>query len=349
MKVGSSSVKFVELLHKKNEYRLRKLGFESFPFSEKKEGYLNYVGFVAQKIKDIIRRYNLNSQKIVTGVEGESVAIRVVRIPQMKESELSEAIKWQAQEHLPYPLEDITVDYHVLKKDLVGAGGKEMSVLLVGVKKSTIDEYLRIFQEVGICPAIVDVNSLALYNVFERIENKKKEGTALINIGHRITNLLILAEDYPFLVRDIKFGGDNITRALIESFGVNYQEAEKIKKAEDLSYIGHKIGRELEPEQVEEVIRGALSELINEIVRSFEYYTSNREGAPVQKIILSGGVSLIKGIDVFLSQELEVPVEKFNPFVKISYAKGKFGEFLPYFSPVFSVPVGLALREVRHI
>jgi len=313
----------VELLHKKNEYRLRKLGFESFPFSEKKEGYLNYVGFVAQKIKDIIRRYNLNSQKIVTGVEGESVAIRVVRIPQMKESELSEAIKWQAQEHLPYPLEDITVDYHVLKKDLVGAGGKEMSVLLVGVKKSTIDEYLRIFQEVGICPAIVDVNSLALYNVFERIENKKKEGTALINIGHRITNLLILAEDYPFLVRDIKFGGDNITR------GVNYQEAEKIKKAEDLSYIGHKIGRELEPEQVEEVIRGALSELINEIVRSFEYYTSNREGAPVQKIILSGGVSLIKGIDVFLSQELEVPVEKFNPFAKISY--GSFYLTFPLF------------------
>jgi len=349
LKIGSTSLKFVELLHKKNEYKVRNLGKEDFPLSEKREGYVNYTSFIAQKIKDVIRKYNLSYKRIVTGIEGESVAVRLIRVPYMKDSELHEAIKWEAQEHLPYPLDDVALDYYVLKRNLLGAQGREMSVLLAGVRKQTIDEHLQIFQEAGLCPAIIDVNSLALYNICERIKMDKKEGTALLNIGHYITNLLILTEDYPFLVRDIKFGGHNITLSLAESLGVTYREAEEIKKARIFSERAQQLGKSVSEEEVEEIIRSSLGELINEVVRSFEYFTSNREGSPVRKVITSGGTSLVKNIDVLLSQELGISIEKMNPFANISYSKTDFRELLPSLSPAFAVPVGLALREISYV
>lgn len=337
LKIGSTSLKFVEILHSKGRFKLKNMGVENFSFSEKKDGYVSNVSFVATKIKEIIRRYRLNPKRIVTGVEGESVVVRIIKVPYMKERELREAIRWEAQEHLPYPLDEITLGYHVLRRDLIGAQGREMSVLIAGVKRQTVDEYLGIFQEAGICPAIIDVNSLALYNVAENM-GIAKEGVALLNIGHRVTNLLILSEGSPFLVRDIKFGGNDVTLFLMKSFNIGYVEAENLKKSYTLSPDNQ--------EKIEQAIRGSMGEFLNEIIRSFEYYASNREGSVVQRIVISGGCSLLKEVEVALSQELEIPVERMNPFVKISYRQGDFGSFLPSLSCLFAVPVGLALREV---
>jgi len=346
LKVGSTSLKFVELAHEKKKWRLKKLGIENLPFSEKEGGYLNDARFLTQKMKEIIKKYKLNPKKIVTGVGGESVAVRVIKVPYMKESELREAIRWEAEEHLPYPMKEITLDYQVLEKSLPGLREGEMSVLLVGVKNQTIDEYLQIFQQAGFCPNIVDVNSLALYNVSENIKMNTKEGVALLNIGHYITNLIILSEDRPFLVRDIKFGGHNITLYLVRILRINYRQAESLKRARSLSKMSEQLGGKIKVEEIEQIIRESLSDLVQDVVRSFEYFTSTKEGTAVQKVIMSGGVCLLEKVDTILSQELEVPVEKMDPFVNIEYQKPKFKELLPSFSPLFAIPVGLALRKI---
>lgn len=346
LEVGSTCLKFAEILHKKSKYRLKNLGIENFPFSEKEESYLNHTSFLAKKIKEVVRTYNLNPRRIVTGVGGESVVVRVIRVPYMKESELREAIRWEAEEHLPYPVEEVSLDYNILNKDLLGSQGREMSVLLAGVKRESVNEHLQIFQHAGFCPAVIDVNSLALYNVAENINMSKTEGIALLNIGHYITNLLVLAEDYPFLVRDIKFGGDDIARSLMRQLDLSYIEAENIKKTPGLSEVNQGVDKQIGGEQIRQTIRNSLSDLIKEVVRSFEYFTSNREGSPVNKVILSGGSCLVENIDNLLSQELEVSVEKVNPFADISYQKTRFQNFLPSFSHLFATPVGLALRKI---
>lgn len=344
LKVGSTSLKFVELVHKKEGYRLKNISIEEFPFSEKKDGYLNHPGFIAEKIREVIRRYRLSPKRIVTGVEGESVAVRLIKVPPMKENELREAIRWEAEEHLPYPVEDIVLGYQVLKNGMSDSQSKELSVLLVGVKKENVDEHLRLFNQIGIYPAIVDVNSLALYNVAESIKmTDKAEGCALLNIGHYTTNLLVLSRGFPFLIRDIKFGGDNITRSLIKSLGVNYAQAERIKK--DFSITGGGLKVDIKEEEVDRLIKEALADLVKEMVHSFEYFTSTREGVPVQRVILSGGSCLIKNIDDFLSQQLGIPVERMNPFASIIYQREKLG-FSPLLAPLFAVSVGLAMREI---
>lgn len=346
LKIGSTSLRFVEILHSKGRYQLTKLGIESFPFVENKQHYLDSVNFVAEKIKEIVRTHKLNPGGIISGVEGESVVVRIIKVPHMKESELHEAIKWEAEEHLPYPLEEISLSYHILKRGLLGAEGREMSVLLVGVKKQTIDEHLRILQQAGLRPAVIDVNSLALYNTFENTNMHQAEGVALLDMGHRITHLLVLAEDHPFLVRDIKFGGDDITRSLVQTLNITYLQAENVKKLQSLNTANKDSYGQVEEAEIENIIRASLAELVKEVVRSFEYFTSNREGMMVQKVIISGGGCLIKDMDSILAQELGVPVEKMNPFATINYQESKFQNFIPSLSPFFAVPVGLALRKV---
>lgn len=346
LKVGSTSIKFVEIMHRKNRFRLKKMGIDELPISEKQDGYLNNIDVLAEKIKDVIDSNKLNPRRMVTGVEGESVVVRIIRVPQMKDSELRRAIRWEAEEHIPYPMEEVSLGYHILKRDLLGARGREVSVLLVGVKRKSIDEHLSIFQRTGLCPAIVDVNSLALYNVVKNSNIDTPEGTTLLNIGHQTTNLVIIAEDFPFLVRDISFGGNNITQKLARAWGISYQEAEQVKKTRGITGIDIESEISIEEKEISRIIRDSLEELIKEIVHSFEYFASSRKGALVQRIILSGGGSLIKNMDKFLSQELEVPVQRINPFNNINYSQERFQEFLPSKNSLFAVPVGLALREV---
>jgi len=345
LKIGSTSIKFVELVHLRDGCKLRKIGVEEFPLSEKTQGYLNNVNFIAEKLKEIITTHKINSHKIVSGVEGESVVVRIIRVPQMKDSELRRAIRWEAEEQIPYPMDDVSLGYHILKKNLLGARGREVAVLIVGVKKQSIDEHLNIFQQIGLTPAIVDVNSLALYNIVKNSSIEISEGTALLNIGHRVTNLVITAEDFPFMVRDINFGGENITQNLMRRWGISYVEAEKLKKTRGMIRFDLETAS-IEEKEMSRIITDSLEELIKEIVHSFEYFASNRKGALVQKVILSGGCSLIKNLDKFLSQELEIPVQKINPFSNVSYSRDKFAQFLPSLVPLFAVPAGLALREI---
>lgn len=347
--IGSSSLKFVELIHKRGKYRLKNIGVEEFPISESQQGYSNQENFLVETIRKVIRTHKLDPKRIVTGVEGESVVVRMVRVPKMKEKELQEAIKWKAEESIPYPLEDAFLGYHVLKKNLVSPTGPEMSVILAGVKRDTIERYLSVFQQANLCPAVVDVNSLALYNAFRKSKMEAQEGIAIINVGHRVTNLVIATEENPFLVRDIGFGGENITKGLVHALGLTYLQAEQMKKK--YSQNGQKLKEELKlnEEEIGEIIRASLEELVKEVVHSFEYFTSNRQGATVQKIIVSGGASLVKNIDKILSLELGIPVERMNPFTNIEYQRGKFQEFPLSKAPLFAVPVGLALREISLI
>ncbi len=350
LNIGSTSLKFVELIHKRGKYKLSKIGVEEFPLSEK-QGYMSQQSLIVKSIQKVIRSYRLNSKRIVTGVEGESVVVRTIRVPKMKKRELEEAIRWKAEEHIPYPAEDAFLGYHVLKRDLTAPTGTEMAVMVVGVRKDTIERYLDIFRQANLCPAIVDANSLALYNIFEKINREREKNIAVINIGHKITNFVIVAEGSPFLVRDIKFGGESVTQGLIRALGVNYSQAENIKKACSLTGMSkkEKIEAKLSEEEMNQILYSALEDLIKEIVHSFEYFTSNKEGGVVQKIVISGGTSLIKNIDKIISSELGIPVQRMTPFSDVIYQKGKSEDVFVRSSPLFAVATGLALREISLI
>lgn len=360
LEIGTASVKAVELIHKKNGYKLRKLVKADIPSPEK--GIEREVGTV-KIIRDIIHKYKINTKRVVSGVGGESVIVRRIRVPLMKEEEIEQAIRWQAEEYIPYPVDQVCLGFHVLDKGLKGEKGEEMSVMLVGARRKTIDERLGLLRKVGIFPQIMDVNALALFNIFQLSNPQPMNGIALFEIGHNTTSIVLLDKGSPFLIRDISLGGFHITQAIAKQSGVSYKVAQKMKERYGIMVLGAEktsSDGEIEPGGIDEkapnkslvdrAVRKSMGELVEEMLHSFEYYTSQREGARIKKVILSGGSACLKNIDKFLSEELGVPVEIINPFTGISCDSTRFRpEHLDKVGPIFAVSLGLALRRIKEV
>ena len=354
--IGTASVKAVELINNRNGYELRNLIKIDLPWMQEN---IEKEAITAKLIKGLIDKYKVNTRRVISGVKGESVIIRRIRMPLMGQRETNQAVRWQAEEHIPYSLDQICLSFQVLERNLMGEEGEYMSVILVGVKKEAIRKHLQVFTRTGVFPKIIDVDALALFNVFQLSNPEDKDKVALLEIGHSNTSIVILDRGYPFLIRDINWGGFHLTQAVKKGLKVSYEVAQKMKErygidAEEMD-LSRPVDSENESEEknkrlVNAAIRKAMNTLVKEIVHSFEYYTSQKEGAAIKKVILSGGTSCLRNIDKFLSEELGLSVEIINPFTIIT---GKPTRFQPEYSSkkssLFTVGLGLALRKIKKI
>ncbi|MEA1965371.1 MAG: type IV pilus assembly protein PilM [Candidatus Aerophobetes bacterium] len=345
LEIGGRAVKAVELIHRKKSYRLRKLGMvEIKPIEENSQS----EALTIEALKKLISKYKINPKQIISGIGGDKVIVRIVEMPQMTDKELAQSIRWQVEEYIPYPSSEVSLGFHILDKDLPG---EKMSVMLVGVKEEMIEAHLHLLQKAGISPQIIDVNALALFNAFQLFNPEELSNIALLDIGHYRTSIVLLIRGTPFVVRDINIGGFQITRSIAEQLKINYEEAEKIKKKYGFLTL-QEIEREGEEKRglVDRVIRKSMDNLVKETIHSFEYYTSQRGGEGINKLVLSGGSSCLKNIGGFLSEELEIPVEKYQPFEKITYDSRKFrAPYLVETGPMFTVALGLSLRKVKEV
>ncbi len=354
--IGTASVKAVELINNRNGYELRNLIKIDLPWMQEN---IEKEAITAKLIKGLIDKYKVNTRRVISGVKGESVIIRRIRMPLMGQREINQAVRWQAEEHIPYSLDQICLSFQVLERNLMGEEGEDMSVILVGVKKEAIRKHLHVLTSAGVFPRIVDVDALALFNVFQLSNPEDKDKVALLEIGHNNTSIVILDKGYPFLIRDINWGGFHLTQAVKKGLKVSYEVAQKMKErygidAEEID-LSRPVNSENESEEknkrlVNAAIRKAMNTLVKEIVHSFEYYTSQKEGTAIKRVILSGGTSCLRNIDKFLSEELGLSVETINPFTIITGKPAGFQpEYLSKRSSLFTVGLGLALRKIKKI
>ena len=354
--IGTASVKAVELINNKDGYELKNLIKIDLPWMQEN---IEKEAITAKLIKGLIDKYKVNTGRVISGVKGESVIVRRIRMPLMGQRETNQAVRWQAEEHIPYSLDQICLSFQVLERNLMGEEGEYMSVILVGVKKEAIRKHLQVLTRAGVFPKIVDVDALALFNVFQLSNPEDKDKVALLEIGHNSTSIVILDRGYPFLIRDINWGGFHLTQAVKKALKVSYEVAQEMKErygidAEEID-LSRPVNSENESEEknkslVNAAIRKAMNTLVKEIVHSFEYYTSQKEGTAIKKVILSGGTSCLRNIDKFLSEELGLSVETINPFTIITEKSAGFQpEYLSKGSSLFTVGIGLALRKMKKI
>ncbi len=354
--IGTASVKAVELIDTKNGYELRSLIKIDLPWMQEN---IEKEAITAKVIKGLIDKHKVSTGRVISGVKGESVIVRKIRMPLMARRETNQAVRWQAEEHIPYSLDQICLSFQVLERNLMGEEGEYMSVILVGAKKELIRKHLRILTSAGVSPRIIDVDALALFNVFQSSNPKDKDKIALLEIGHNNTSIVIMDRGYPFLIRDINWGGFHLTKAVKKGLKVSYEVAQEMKErygidAEEID-LSRSVNSENKSEEknkrlVNTAIRKAMNTLVKEIVNSFEYYTSQKEGTAIKRVILSGGTSCLKNIDKFLSEELGLFVETINPFTIITgKPAGIQPEYLSRRSSLFTVGLGLALRKIKKI
>jgi type IV pilus assembly protein PilM len=336
--VGSSSIKMVELDGKANNLNLVSFGYENLPGDTIVDGQIMELNVVSDVIQNVCATHNVTADRVVTGVSGHSVIIKNIVLPPMSREELEESIDWHAEEHIPYDLSEVSLDYQVTAEN-----SDAMHVLIAACKRERIDQIKQAIQLAGKQPVIIDVDTFALQNCYEaNYQPSESQVVTLLNIGASTMNVNIVKGTRSLFTRDITVGGSQFTDVLQRSLGLNYQQAEAIKRGVARAADG------IEEKSIEPLMHNVTELVANEIQKTFDFYRATaEEQVVVQKILISGGGSKLSGLAQDLSRRLELPVEVMNPFRNINVDPNRFDPgYLNEIMPDMAVAVGLAVRGV---
>jgi type IV pilus assembly protein PilM len=314
-------------------------GFENLPGDTIVDGQIMELNVVSDVIQNVCVNNQVNADKVVTGVSGHSVIIKNIVLPPMSREELEESIDWHAEEHIPYDLSEVSLDYQVTAET-----HDAMHVLIAACKRERIDNIRQAIQLSGRQPVVIDVDTFALQNCYEvNYQPDDSQVVTLLNIGASTMNVNIVKGTRSLFTRDITIGGSQFTDTLQRNLGLSYQQAEAIKRG------GANSANGVEEKSIEPLMSNVTELVANEIQKTFDFYraTSEDNQTRVQKILISGGGSKLAGFADDLSRRLELPVELLNPFRNIKVDAQKFDPvYLNEVMPEMAVAVGLAVRGV---
>jgi type IV pilus assembly protein PilM len=293
---------------------------------------------VSNAISSIFNEHKIKTTKVAAGVNGHSVIVKNIVLPQMTEEELQESFAWHAEEHIPFDISDVNLDYHVMNR-----ADDAIHVLLAACKRDKVANLKQAIQLAGKQPLVVDVDAFALQNCYElNYDPQPGHVVALLNIGASTTNINILNGVRSVFTRDATFGGNQYTSLLQKEMGLTFDQAEAVKR-------GMPLPEGIEQRDTAPILDTVSDILALEIQKTMDFYRATvEEGeSAVEKILVSGGGSKLKGLVEFLSKRFEVPVEMFDPFRKIKVdARGFDPEYMREIVPEMAIAVGLALRGV---
>jgi type IV pilus assembly protein PilM len=335
--IGSSAMKLIELREKKGEYWLQRLGVEPLSPEAIVDGSIMDSSLVVDAIHRLNEATGTKLQEYATSLSGHSVIIKKISVPAMAPEELAEQIRWEAEQYIPFDINDVRLDYVVLEE--AEPGNENMSVLLVAVKRDKVNDYVSVISQAGKTPALVDVDAFAVQNAYEvNYEVDPTKVVALVNIGASVTNINILVRGQTSFWRDISAGGNQFTEALQREFNLSFEQAERLKR-------GQAVDR-YQPADARAVLDGVSEELAGEIQKTFDFFAATSSEGPVDEIVLSGGCALTPNLQQVLRERFGVPTEMMDPLRRIHYREGDFDrDWLRSVSPMLAVAVGLAIRK----
>jgi type IV pilus assembly protein PilM len=258
----------------------------------------------------------------------------------MTPEELEESIQWEAEQYIPFDINDVNIDVQILNTESTQAG--QMDVLLVAAKKDMVNDYTEVIQSANLEPVVVDIDAFAVQNQFEiNYDVPRSETVVLVNIGASVTNINVLASGVSTFTRDISIGGNQFTDAVQKALNVSYDEAEALK----LGGAGPDSDAVV-PQEVERVLQTESESIANEIQRSLDFYAATSADAHLSRIFMSGGSARIPALVKTIESRTGVPVEVLNPFRNLDVGSGRFDpSYLNSVAPMAAVSVGLALRR----
>ncbi|HXI04446.1 MAG TPA: type IV pilus assembly protein PilM [Candidatus Saccharimonadales bacterium] len=338
--IGSSAVKAVELkeLGKGRGYQLLSVGIEPLSPEAIVDGAIMDSALVAETIQRLFTTNRIKAQDVAISLSGHSVIIKKISLPQMSEEELAESIQWEAEQYIPFDVDDVNIDYQVLEGPSLSGEGN-MDVLLVAVKKDKINDYTTVLANAGKSAQVVDVDVFALQNAFEtNYEVPSDQVIALVNLGASVTNIAILQGGSSIFWRDITVGGNLYTEAVAKELGVPFEQAEMLKRGQ------HVEGAD--PARVPAILQAVSEQAGTEIQKTLDFFKATSSSDPVTLMVLSGGTSRTPELSTYLAQRFETQVEMLDPFRQIAVNDRQFPfERLEAVGAAASVAVGLALRK----
>ncbi len=332
--VGSGLIKVAVIDHSKKEPELVRVSVVPLLADAIVEGEVMDPGIVAEAIRGALASAGVKTKQVVTAVGGRDVIIKKIQIERVKEQQARELMRWEAEQHVPFDMESVELDFQILDPD---ADGVEMSVLLVAAKRELVESKIRILTDAGLDPVRVDVDAFALHNAFELNYPAAMRGVvALVNIGHEVTNINILDEGVPILTRDITVGTRRFREDLQRERGLSADEAQALIQGFDRS------------PHLDAVLEGRGEEIAVGIERAAAFLaSSSRGGGQMRAIYTCGGGSRIPGLTDALADRLRLSVQQANPLTNLRIRDGALDRLVTdEVAPLLMLPIGLALRQV---
>lgn len=330
--IGSGLIKLVVITHGGSGPTLTKVAFTQVVDDAIVEGEVMDPGLVADAIRGLFASSGIKPKQVVTAVGGRDVIIKKISMDRMKESEAREVIRWEAEQHVPFDMDNVELDFQILDPD---GDALQMSVLLVAAKRELVENKLALLSEVGVQPSIIDVDAFALHNAFEvNYPDAMRGVVGLVNIGHEMTNVNILEDGIPILTRDLPVGTRRFREDLMRERGMSVSDADALLQ-------GHELTEVLAP-----FVTARAEDLAVGIDRAAAFLqTSTRSSAGLTRLFTSGGGARIPGLGKALGDRLRLPVQLANPIERLQVADGVFDTMsVDDVAPLLMLPVGLALR-----
>jgi type IV pilus assembly protein PilM len=336
--IGSSAIKLVELQERKGEHWLQRLGVEPLSPEAIVDGSIMDSSLVVDALNRLASATGVKTAGFATSLSGHSVIIKKIQVPAMSQEDLAEQIRWEAEQYIPFDINDVRLDYVVLTEG--EPGHDNMDVLLVAVKRDKVNDYVSVISQAGRNPTLVDVDAFAIQNAFEaNYDVDPSKVIALVNIGASVTNINVLVRGQTAFWRDISFGGNQFSEALQRELNLSFDQAERLKR-------GQPVDR-FQPSDARSVLDGVSTELATEIQKTFDFFAATSSEGPVDEIVLSGGCALTPNLQQTLRERFGVPIELLDPLRRIHYREGDFDrDWLRSIAPMLAVAVGLAIRKV---
>jgi len=338
--IGTSGVRAAELSFGKGVVTLEKFGQVALPEGAVRDGEVVDPDAVAAAIKQLWAHTKFSSKKVVIGVANQKVIVRQVDLPWMPVDELKKSLAFQVQDFVPMPVDQAVLDFHPLEELTAEGGARILRGLLVAASRDMVNASLEAVQKAGLSPVMVDLTSFAVIRSLADADHlgMGAQVEALVDVGARVTNIVVHQGGVPRFVRILLMGGQDVTDAVASNLGVTHEQAEALK---------HELGGGSTSDQAAAAGRVAdvtAATLVDEIRGSLDYYSSSTPHGPVQRVVLTGGGSRLRGLVDRMAASTRVPVVVGDPLGSLHLGRtGLSDDQVRHVQHLAAVPVGLAL------
>jgi len=348
--IGNNGIKMVELAASAGRARLATYAYAEVGTNLTHSSSLADQHKVAAIIKKIYSEAKVSSRKTIAALPNFSVFSSIISLPLMSKKELSQAISWEAKKFVPLPIEDMVLDWRPLVKkedkdkdkgeikeaavDKLKKKEEFQKILITAAPKDLVERYINVFKLANLELLAMETESFALERSLIGHDNAV---IMIVDLGAFSSDISIVENGIPILSRSIDVGGGTITQAIARSLNIEQKRAEQFKR--DIGFSSQSLN------SVPKIIENTISPIINEIKYSFDLFQGRKDAGVVEKIILTGGSSVLPGLIDYLNEILQIKVYVGDPWARIIYPV-ELKSILQELGPSFAVSVGLAMREI---
>jgi type IV pilus assembly protein PilM len=330
--IGSGLVKLVVIDHSKAEPEIVQVITSPLVPDAIVEGEIMDPVLVAETVRSVMDSAGLKKREVVAAVGGHDVIVKKIPMDRMAQNDAREVIRWEAEQHVPFDMENVQLDFQILDPDTNSA---QMAVLLVAAKRELIENRLNLLADAGLTPRIIDVDAFALHNAFEHNYPTMRDGmVALVNIGHETTTINLLVDGMPVLTREMPFGTRRLRESLQRASSLTGDEAEDVLQ-----------GR-TDPAALRALLEERVDELAVGVERAAAFILAQAGGAGVRRVYLCGGGACVNGMAEAVASRMGVPAEVASPLLRVAVRPDVMQSVpMEQLAPLLMLPIGLALRK----